>query len=630
MKNLVQKLVCVIFTLTPLFFPTFVGAEAPVSNIQYLIESFDSQIVIQENTDLLVTETIKTNFLIPKHGIFRTIPIIYSVRGKTIKVKFELIGVTDELGTSYKYEKTRLAQSVKLKIGDANKYLTGINTYVITYRISKVLQELDTHDELYWNITGHEWDANILVSTSSVNSPYAKIKKTECFAGIFGRNERFCDSSNQGDMAYFSTNKPIGWGSDFTIVVGLNKESDLTFPGLLEKTKDYIFDNWGYLVAIFPVLTFSYFWYKKGRDTRYVSENIYFRPDDALTRRVKLFARRHIPFVYHPIDNLSPSEVGTIIDEKVHISDVVAEILELARLGFFEIRRIKKKKLIGSEAKYAFVKLKKYDDEIEKSKLKDYQNYLLKELFRSTIIHKSVSNAEKLFKNDARLDSVKKLLAKKEYVLLSAVKNHFYKKLPVFKDKLYKRMKTEKLFAGNPEKVRQKWIGVFMGIEISFSVLVVIFVVTTFNFGPLIVLGVLTIPGFIFALAMSKRTAKGYAYFRQIEGLKFYLKKGKWRHEVNEKHLFLDEILPLAVALGVVDKIANDMKELGIKPPSYFTGSSATSFSRDFSRFCVLSAGSLMSAPGGSSGRSSWSGGSGFSGGGFSGGGFGGGGGGSW
>jgi hypothetical protein len=335
-----RKLATVIFVLIFLLFPSFAGAEKRVLNVEYLIESFDSQIIIQENTDLLITETIRANFLVPKHGIFRTIPIVYSARGKTIQTKFDLIGITDELGNFYQYEKSRLAQSVKLKIGDADKYLTGSSIYVITYRISKVLQRYDAHDELYWNVVGSEWDTNILSASAVINSPYAKIINAECFTGKLGSKEGLCRFKKSDDETSFFSETVLGSGRDFTVVVGLEKDNRLQFPGLLEKTRDYLFDNWRYLVATFPALLMFYFWYKNGRDTRYISENIYYKPDDISTKTVKLFARRHIPFVYHPIDNLSPSEVGTIIDEKVHISDIVAEILELARLGFFNIRRI--------------------------------------------------------------------------------------------------------------------------------------------------------------------------------------------------------------------------------------------------------------------------------------------------
>ena len=98
-----------------------------------------------------------------------------------------------------------------------------------------------------------------------------------------------------------------------------------------------------------------------------------------------------------------------------------------------------------------------------------------------------------------------------------------------------------------------------------------------------------------------------------------------------QKHLFLEEILPLAISLGVVEKLTKEMASLGVRPPDYFEGAVAAGFYSDWRGFYKNSTTVLSSSP---SGKSSWSGGSGFSGGGSSGGssggGFGGGGGGSW
>ena len=131
---------------------------------------------------------------------------------------------------------------------------------------------------------------------------------------------------------------------------------------------------------------------------------------------------------------------------------------------------------------------------------------------------------------------------------------------------------------------------------------------------------------------MPKRTPQGYAFFRQIVGLRWYLDKGKWREEIAEKNLFFEEILPLTICLGLVNKLSKEMAVLGVEPPSYFVGFNTRTFSSDFNHFCRQANSTFLSSPGGSwSSRSSWSGGSGFSGGrGFSGGGFGGGGGRSW
>ena len=127
---------------------------------------------------------------------------------------------------------------------------------------------------------------------------------------------------------------------------------------------------------------------------------------------------------------------------------------------------------------------------------------------------------------------------------------------------------------------------------------------------------------------MPRKTPKGYNLFRQIRGLRYYVDKGKWREEIAEKNLFLEEILPIAVALGVVKKLVRDMDQLGLKPPAYFGGTTGA-FYTNFNGFYKSGSSSLTSVPG-NTGRSTWSGSSGFSSGGFSGGGFGGGGGGSW
>ena len=626
-----KKVGIVISILFLIFVNSFRNLKATGYENAYVINHLNSEIYIEKDTGLTVAETVNINFPTPRHGIYRIIPVFYSYKGKTINARLKVLNITNEKGDPIRYEKSRIGQSIQLKIGDPDITLTGVQTYIIKYKVDRIIQRYDTHDELYWNVTGHEWDTEIIESNLYISSPYANFERAECFAGRFGTTSDSCVINFWENEAGAKTSTVLEIGDDFTLVLGLTKDNNLVFPSKVQEIKYFLFDNWGYLIAVFPISLMFFLWYRKGRDLRYISENIYFEPDDKGQRTVKLFERTHIPFVYHPIAKITPGEAGTIIDEKVHISDIVSEILELARLGFIKIRKIETKKLFGKDIEYAFIKSDKFDDKKEREKLKDYQEYLLNELFRSTIIHKSIGNAEKLFKgNDEKLAEVRKQLIDKDYVLLSGVKNHFYEGLPIFKEKLYKRMESEKIFDGNPEKTRGKWMVLFILMDFVSGFFVFSFINMTANYIPLIVFIFLSVPGILIALAMPRRTPKGYSFYRQIQGLKYYLGKGAWRHEIAEKNLFIEEVLPLAVAFGVVDKISKDMSELGIKPPSYFAGTSTGSFSKDLAAFNTASSTSFISAPPGKSGSSSWSGGSGFSGGGSSGGGFGGGGGGSW
>lgn len=592
MKKIVFFLTLAFFLAFPLSAQAQVETEA-IPSSGYLIENFQSTINVNQDTSLTIEETIEVNFYEPKHGIFRIIPIIYSAKGKTIRSKLEVLSVTDENNLPYQYQTSRYGQSIKIKIGESGRTLTGNHTYLIRYQVTKVIQRYEDHDEVYWNVTGSEWDTAIEKAGARLDSPWATIKEITCFSGPVGTREKNCLADFQENAAFFETTAPLSWGQDFTIVVALDKANQLHFPGPIRKIIDFLLDNWGYPFALLPLAFLFVNWYKKGRDIRYLAETVYYKPEKAATKIVPLFTREHLPMVYSPIQGLTPAQVGTIIDERVDIHDVVAEIVELARLRFLEIKKPEEK----GQSKTGFLFIKKDKDP---AVLKDYQQFLLEKLFEG-----------------------------KDEVRLSDLKNKFYKHLQKLKEKLYENLAKEEIFVGNPEKVRTKWGVIFVILIIPVAFLLFSYLTATQNPGPIILLSLTILPAIPLIINMPRRTAWGHSLFRQTVGLRWYLEKGKWREEIAEKHLFLEEMLPLAISLGVVKKLAKQMADLGIQPPSYFTGVTTGTLFSDINRFSTSTRNSLMSAPGGRwSGSSGWSGGSGFSGGG--GGGFGGGGGGSW
>ena len=560
-----------IFLFLFFLFPTSVQAAA---NLDYT--GFESHINIQKDMSLLITESITVNYKAPLHGIFRDIP----------ERRLNVLSIADENGTPYKY-KISGGNVKNIRIGDPDVTVVGEHVYVIQYEVKRAIKEYPDHFELYWNITGSNWDSILPKPTATISSDFADITKVDCFAGTVGTSIRSCKYEFDEKSASFTSSVDTGVGSDFTVVVGLSSQNQFVFPSTLEQFFDFIYQYWGYFLTIIPLATMVIIWFKKGRDERYVSENIYYTPQVKSTRRVGIFERKHIPFVYSPIKGLTPAEIGTLIDEKVDIHDVVAEITELARLGYLKMKKIDKKWIFGKND-YEFSKQKKDTDT-----LFAFQKDILDSLFAS-----------------------------EDIMLLSSLKYKFYKSLANIKKDLYGRMEKENYFFGNPDTVRTKWVFfvavmcglIFAALSIYSNVTgqILVFVVG----------GVLGVVAFLFAIKMPRRTPKGYALYRQIEGLRWYINKGAWRQEIAEKRLFLDEILPLAISLGVVKKLASDMKDLGFKPPEYMGNMATNSFASDMSNFEASASTALVSSP-------SSSGGSGFSGG-SSGGGGGGGGGGGW
>lgn len=544
----------------------------------YEIKNFEAEINLNQDYSLTIKEKIETNFLIAKHGIYRVIPYIYSHKGKTIKGDLRILKIVDENGFNVDYEVTNYNQSKKIKIGDADKTITGEKIYTIVYTVDQVVLDYGNGPEIYWNVTGDEWDALIEKSKATVKSDFGRIESIETYEG----------------SGSFSENQAVFEGVEgLTVVVQIDKNNQLREPGVIKKITNLIEGNWGYLLAIVPTLLMGWIWFKNGRDRKYLSDNVYVKPENGKEKNVSIFDRPHLPMVYAPIKNLSPAEIGTILDQKIDTSDIVSEIIELARLGFLKIKKTEKKKILGiKETDYELVRIDK-----NIADLSDFQRNLLNSLFDNSYV-----------------------------VKISDLKNKFYKKLPKLRSDIYEELNKKDISEGNWEKIQGKWVGINFVLNFLVIFLIVsVFLKNTGNAGPIIVAILGVIPSMILAVKIPRRTAWGYSLYRQIIGLKYYLGKGKWREEIMERSLFLEEMLPIAISLGVVNQLSKDMKDLGVEPPKYFEGVVINNFAHDLNSFSSSVTTNLTSTP---SGNSSWSGGSGFSGG--SGGGFGGGGGGSW
>lgn len=580
----------------------------------YAITNFVSEINIQQDRSIKVVETIKVDFLTQKRGIFRYVPIIYRSSDRTINSRFNLLLVQRD-GQWEKRDVSKSGDNIMVRIGDEDVYLSGKHTYTIVYEMQNIIQNYGDYEELYWNISGNDWDTEIQNRTAIVKTPFADITNYTCYP------IENCTTASTTDNSITFTQSTNARANDLTIVVALDNQNNFVPLAASTKLKNYLADYILYPIVLLPPFVMGYFWFKRGRDSKYIGDNIYYEPENKKTQKVSPFHRSYLPLTYYPIDGLTPSQVGTIVDEKVDIADISAEIIELARLGFIKID-VKK---AGRADEYLLYKTTK--DNL--SSLKEYQAYLYEKIFANENTFHSLKKLKKIFKKDNKghLKAVEDVNTA-NLTVLSAQKDTFYIYLKKFKEKLYENMKEEGYFYNNPDKERQFAFAIIVPLYIVIFILFNLFNSFIVNPLPLIILGGLGfLLSIVFASQMPSRTPLGYSLKEQIRGLKFYINKGKWRHEIAEKNLFFEQMLPLAIALGVADKFAKQMQELNIKTkPGYINSYAAYNYSSLSSIDNKFSDGLMAGAP--KSSKSSWSGGSGFSGGG--GGGFGGGGGGSW
>ena len=549
-KEKLRVVTCFCFGL--LFLASFCFAEE--------IESFNSRIIVNEDSSLNITETIVYDFGDEqKHGIYRYF------KGENNDPVISDVSVIDEDGDPYKYN----FNNNKVKIGDEFITVWGKRTYIINYKLKGAINYLKDYDELYLNINGFDWQIPIHKIRAEVIIPKNLENNSLFFESYYGTQ----GSKNTGiSLANFDLNttniiyetNSLSEGENFTILARFPKEI-VKKPSIINIENFFIF---------FPVIVFVsmfFIWLKYGRAPK---------------------GRGTIIPEYSAINNLSPIEIGTLVDEKLDNIDISAEIIYLATKGYLTITQIKKKGFFKNEMDYNLKKLEK-----DESDLNDFDKDILDFLFKD--------GDDVLLSKLDKTNIASFILRIREKVSDKLLENGYF-----FKNKFINNITTVIL------------LGVFSMIVffvmnyfvIAFSFLISLFIVT------------------LFLIKFSKLTQKGVEARENIQGFKLYLSVAEKDrinfHNAPEKNpKTFEKLLPYAMVLGVEKEWAKQFEGMYVDSNWYvqadglpatssivFMGSLA-----DFSRLTNSQFNSSMS--------SSYSG---FSSSGFSGGGASGGGGGSW
>jgi len=586
-----------------LFFGIIFGL---VAHAEERIDNFDTTIQINHDSSINIEEKIQYNFdNLEKYGIYRNIPIHYQARGGNFSLGISDISVADENNHPYQFSLANQGNDKSIKIGDSNQLISGIKTYVIRYKIERAINYFQNHDELYWNATGNEWEIPIMQSSAKIILPQSVSVpdlQADCFVGLLGYNEKCAsfwnlDSNNQKiegevDQAQIVNfvQGSLGAGEGLTIVVGFPKGIVIE-PTVLQKSSNIVWDN---KIVFLPILVFIvYFiiWWKKGRDPK---------------------GKGVIVPQYEAPDNLTPIEVGTLLDYRIDNRDLSAEIIDLAIKGYLKITQVEKKTLIFKSKDYLLEALKDAD-ELEN----EFDQKLMAALFEDADIEE---------KDGKKIKTVK---------LSDIDKTIFQVNLISIKNKVNKALFDKGYVADKPKRK------FFTGIKTA-SILMpfiwfimIVFMTSQSGIINILSIGSAVVIFVIFTILMRKRTQKGVITREEILGLREYIRVAEIDrikfHDAPEKNPQLfEKLLPYAMVFGLEKEWAKQFKDIYINPPNWYQGPMGSSFNSlvfisSLNSF-TASAGSAIISPS----RGAAGGGSGFGGGGFSGGGGGGGGGGSW
>lgn len=545
----------------------YTGAHA---NAEY-IDSFSAEYDIAPSGEVTVIETIDYHFYgKERHGIFRTLLHVHpqeaSVWYKKRTVEIEVLSVTRD-GESEPFTVAEQNAKTEIKIGDPDVVFSNLQTYIITYKIRGALSSGPEGAELYYNVTGNQWEVPISVASVRVVSP-ALLDTFACYQGVVG-DTKSCTSSIKDGAAVFFTANSIQPGEGLTIATALDAGNVTvqTFEAVTYLLFGSIMAFFWALFLIIYVFRFRRVHYKK----------------------MPVIAQ------YEPYQGYLPMYTGYLFDTQLDPKDITAGILYLAEQGFIKISKTDRKVLFVIPVSDYTITLQKPLSEIPTTFLKTVSELLFAAeaivgtaVLLSSLTSERVKNAERILnlKRDLETDL-------KERGFLAGTMTDFKAVLP-------KMLGAFLILFG--------WF--FMvpdGAWLVLSVFLGTFVILLF-------------------MLMPRKTVSWYEAQNHIAGFKLFLSvTDKERFDFhnapeNSPELFM-QYLPYAVALGVEEKWAKVFEGITIAQPDWYEGGNITAFSAGALTSDISAFSTALASNSGVSGSS---------GGGSSGGGGGGGGGGSW
>jgi hypothetical protein len=208
------------------------------------IERFDARIVVGLDGTVDVIETITARFTGSWNGVYRTVPVEYHTpQGFNWTLRLNLLGATDSLGRALKVESNRDRHYIKYKIwvpGAEN----ATRTVVLRYRAKNGLRFFEDHDELYWNVTGDEWDVPIRAASARIELPAgATGVRAIAFNGAYGSTAQDADVAIEGTAVRVAMRHPLGFHEGVTVVIGWDKGL-VAEPTGTDRALGFLASNW--------------------------------------------------------------------------------------------------------------------------------------------------------------------------------------------------------------------------------------------------------------------------------------------------------------------------------------------------------------------------------------------------
>lgn len=598
---MIKKATIFIYIITCLFLCTPIFAEG------FYIENYDVDLQVNKYKQIHITEHIDVFFTQMSHGIYRDIP-------------YNNAEIAN-LYVSERYSISNRNNKINVKIGNPKKYINGKHSYTLSYDFNYT----DNKNELYHNIIGTDWPAEIKHVNFKLTMPEEfNPSNVGLSIGSYGTKgfEGGAEFSVDGLNIVGQVKRTLYPSEGVTIRIALPEgyfeDPPPVDKGIFIKT-NIIF---GILLFIIALISFT-IWYKVGKDEKV------------------------IPVVnFYPPEGINTLEVEIFYKEKASLRGLIAMVISLAQKGYIRIHE--------EAGSFSLERLKPYDgnDKLEEKYMKAlFSVKRISQKKADEIVTERDLEESKSFYNECNnivriANSKRNLLYEKKSInwKLRIIMGICF--LAVLVITIYICSKFNSL-PGSSESASMIIVVFFYFIAyfykdldgFSFTLLLSLpFVALLFfyihniaynlYYLPVTLIGIASITiCFICLYHLRKRNKKALRLFGDLLGFKKFIEtaeKQQLESLVYSDPQYFYNILPYAYLFGVSNKWIKKFESIISENPSWYTGQRFNSIS--FSH--LIGTIKRVSVPSISNGGKTVS--SSGGGGGFSGGGFGGGGGGRW
>lgn len=277
-----------------------------------------------------------------KHGIYRDIPTAYHQGADTYYTNVKLGTVTQD-GATAKTSVSKADDNLDVRIGDADRTISGLHSYTINYTIQPLAYKLDSQPFLNVDLIGTGWIVPIATADITLRlEDNAQLTNITCFRGAYGATTGCSTTPTAANTLHFTeTNLSSGNG----VTINANLPSNYTSTYLVANKKPPLTLG-AVLTALFHAAVPIFFGIL-------ILGAIIIAMLRSLLAKKKRRRQTVIP-EYEPPATLTPAEIGHLEDDSSGMAEVTATLIQLAVQGYIAIIQSEKTGLGRISGKYEY------------------------------------------------------------------------------------------------------------------------------------------------------------------------------------------------------------------------------------------------------------------------------------